>query len=191
MNLTVEKGERSAALPVERLELVTVGRIAKPQGRFGEVAINPASDSPERFIGLSRLFLERDGGRPEEFTVESMRIHKGRPIAKLTDISSIEMAQSLSGRGVAIPAAELEPTPDDTFYHYELVGLEAHDDRHGLLGRVTEILSTGGTDVVVVTAPDASEILLPLCSEICRRVDLDAGRLEIHAPDGLLDINAR
>jgi 16S rRNA processing protein RimM len=171
-------------------ELVAIGSIARSQGREGEVAVNPLTDFPERFAGLSRVFLEGESGEPVAYALESARLHKGRPVVKLAGVSSIGEARLLAGKEIRIPASELVSLPDGSFYHFQISGLDVIDRRHGRLGIAEEILSTGGTDIIVVRSPDGSELLLPFCSEICRRVDLDGGYVEVEAPEGLIDLNA-
>ena len=44
-------------------DLITIGRVVKPQGRKGEVVVEPFSDRPRRFAELRRVFLPRKGMR--------------------------------------------------------------------------------------------------------------------------------
>jgi len=171
-------------------DLVALGEIAKAQGRHGEVILNRTSDRPECFSGLSRVFVEGADGRPEAVEVESARIHKGRPVVKLAGISSIGDAAALVGKELRIPESELDPLPDGAIYHFDLIGTTVEDRERGVIGVVEKVISTGGTDVLVVRSDDESELLLPLCDEICRRIDRDARRIEINAPEGLIGLNA-
>ena len=43
-------------------ELVTIGRVVKPQGRKGELLVHPLSDRPERFPDLRRAYVAGPGG---------------------------------------------------------------------------------------------------------------------------------
>ena len=46
--------------------MVTIGRVVKPQGRKGEVLVQPLSDRPDRFPSLRAVFVpgpERRGAR--------------------------------------------------------------------------------------------------------------------------------
>ena len=175
---------------LEWTDLVAIGVIAKSQGREGEVAVNPLTDFPERFTGLARVFIEGADGEPVPRPIENARLHKGRPVVKLAGVSSIGDAESLSGKELRIPASELVALPDGSFYHFQILGLEVIDLHHGSLGTAENVLATGGTDVLVVRSPGGEEVLLPLCSEICRRIDLDGGTIEVDAPEGLIDLNA-
>jgi len=178
------------AVLLEWAELVAIGVVAKSQGRQGEVAVNPLTDFPERFIDLRRVFIEGAGGEPVPFNVEAARMHKARPVVKLAGVSSISEAQALAGKEMRIPTSELISLPDGSFYHFEISGLRVNDRNHGFIGTAEKLLTTGGTDVLVVRSPDGEELLLPFCSEICRRIDLDSGCIEVDAPEGLIEVNA-
>ena len=171
-------------------DLVTIGRVAKAQGRHGEVAIQPFTDVPSRFEALERVFVEEPGGAPGARTVEAMRLHKGRPVLKLGGVSDIGAAEALAGREIRVPESELEPLSEDSYYHFQILGLRVLDHRLGVLGVVEEVIATGGTDVLLVRGSEGREILVPLCREICRSIDPRAGCIELEAPEGLLELNA-
>ena len=182
-----DAGKRGAS---EWAKLVAIGVIAKSQGRKGEVAVNLLTDFPERFIGLRRVFIEGAGSEPVPFSVEAARVHKGRPVVKLAGVSSISEAQALAGKEMRLPTSELITLPEGSFYHFEISGLRVIDRNHGFIGTAEEVLATGGTDVLLVRSSDGGEVLLPFCSEICCRIDPDAGCIEVEAPEGLIDVNA-
>lgn len=173
--------------------LVVVGRIARAQGRHGEVAVDPLTDFPERFAELERISVEgvADGdGESGSFPIESFRMHKGRPVLKLAGISSIEAARALRGRELRIPESELMPLAEGCFYRFQLRGLAVADRASGEIGVVEDVVSTPGVDLLVVRGYDGEETLVPLCEAIVRNVDPIRGRVEIEAPEGLVNLNA-
>lgn len=170
-------------------DLIAIGVVARSQGRNGEMAVNPLTDFPERFVDLARVYVEV-GGEAVPREVESARIHKGRPVVKLAGVASIDDAQAFSGKELRIPASEVVSLPDGSFYHFELMGLQVIDRSLGVLGIAERVLATGGTDVLVVSAPNGEELMLPFCAAICRRIDPAAGCIEVEAPEGLIGLNA-
>ena len=52
-------------------ELVTIGRVVKPQGRRGELLTEPLSDRPDRFGTLRRVFVPAAGGGSRELAVSA------------------------------------------------------------------------------------------------------------------------
>jgi 16S rRNA processing protein RimM len=180
--------------PVLR-ELVAVGRIARAQGREGEVVVDPLTDFPERFGELDRVFLVDAGvtgeaAEADSRRIESCRMHKGRPVLKLAGVSSIGDAEALRGKELRIHEGELLPLPEGSFYHFQLRGFSVSDRARGDIGVVEDVLSTGGTDLLVVRDASGNEILVPFCEAIVRSVDLPRGRVDIEAPEGLVSLNA-
>ena len=80
--------------------------------------------------------------------------------------------------------------PEHTYYHEDLLCLEVYDTDGVLIGEVEDILFTGGTDVLMVRS-EHGEILIPATRSICVQVDIEAGRLVVKVPEGLLEVNAR
>lgn len=168
-------------------ELVAIGVVIKPQGRKGEVAVQPLTDRPDRFPSLKRAFLPVESGLAREVAVESAWPHKGRFVVKLAGVSSIDEAEPLRGLELRIGPEELAALPEGSYYHHQLVGLRVVDAREGELGEVHSILETGaGADVLVVRGA-RGEVLVPLAVPFVQSVDLQAGRLSIDLP-GVLEL---
>ncbi len=176
--------------PVEWEALVGVGRVARAQGRHGEVAIDPWTSAPERFTGFSRIYVEGGDSDPVGLVVESVRIHKGRPVVKFSGISDINQAETLRGRELRIPESELESLPEGRFYQFQMRGLRVNDRTQGEIGIVENVIETGGTDLLVVRGRSGEETLVPLCGEIVKNIDPVRGSVDIDAPEGLVSLNA-
>jgi 16S rRNA processing protein RimM len=169
-------------------EMVAIGRVARTQGRKGEVAVSPLTDFPERFRKLARVFADDGQGRVVTMPVEWVREQGGRPIVKVAGVSRIEEAEKLSGRELRIPESELEPLPEGSHYHFRVRGCAVWDRSRGYLGVVEDILRTGGTDLLVVRER-GGELLIPFCEDICKLVDTEGSRLEVDLPEGLVALN--
>jgi 16S rRNA processing protein RimM len=170
--------------------LVAVGRVARAVGRRGEVAVDAWSSGPEPFERLSRVYVGGGSFPPVALGVESVRIHKGRPVVKFSGISSIGEAEGLAGRELRTPESDLPPLPPGRFYQFEIRGLTVNDRARGPIGIVESVMETGGTDVLVVRRASGEETLVPLCQEIVKKIDPARGRVDIDAPEGLVSLNA-
>ena len=165
-------------------ELVLVGRVAKPQGRHGEVAVLCFSDREERFPTLRRVFAGRPGSdESREMRVERAWPHKGRFVLKLEGVDSIDAAETLRGFELRIPEAELVPLPEGSYYHHQIVGLRVEDETGAQLGTVSELVETGATARVLVVRGEQGELLLPFADVFVRQVDLAAGRMVVVRPE--------
>jgi 16S rRNA processing protein RimM len=163
-------------------DLVTIGRVVKPQGRKGEVLAEPLSARPDRFPSLKRAFLPGPGGEAREVAVAACWPHKGRFVLKLEGVDSIEAAERLRGHEIRILEEELAELPEGSFYHHELLGLLAVGPDGDRLGTVKEILETGaGAPVLVIAQASGGgrEHLVPLAEDFVKQVDVKGGRLVV------------
>jgi len=163
-------------------ELVAIGRVVKPQGRRGEVAVEPLSDRPERFPGLRTAFVEAPDGGSREVTVAGCWPHKGRYVLKLEGVDSIDEAEAYRGRELRIPEEDLEPLPEGSYYHHQLRGLRVEQPGGADLGRVADLMETGAGATVLVVQGPSGEHLVPLAEDFVREVDLSGGRLVVELP---------
>jgi 16S rRNA processing protein RimM len=164
-------------------ELVLVGRVVKPQGRHGEVAVLCLSDRPDRFPTLRRAFVRGEAGEPREVRVVRAWPHKGRFVLKLEGIDSIDAAETLRDQELRIPETDLEPLPDGSYYHYQLLGLAVVDEAGAPLGVVEDVIETGAEARVLVVRGEAGETLLPFAAATVRSVEIAAGRLVVARPE--------
>lgn len=172
-------------------EWLAVARIARPQGRRGEVAADLLTDFPERLEKLQRVYLECPAGPPEPFRVENVWPHKGRAVWKFAGVDSIDQAERLRGRHVLIPQSERMPLSAHQHYVGDLQGctvLVARDGALSEIGTVTGVEPTGGVDLLQVKTP-RGEVLIPLAQEICTRIDTEAKVIVIDPPADLLELN--
>ncbi len=163
-------------------DLVTIGRIVRPQGRKGEVVTEILSDRPDRFASLRRAYVTGPSAEPREVVVTSCWPHKGRMVVKLEGVDSIDAAEEFRGAELGIAAEDLPPLPEGSYYHHELQGLEVQDTEGRPLGTVAEILETGGAPVLVIRS-SGKEALVPLAYEFVKRVDRQGRTLVVAVPE--------
>jgi 16S rRNA processing protein RimM len=66
----------------------------------------------------------------------------------------------------------------DTYFDFELVGLEVVARDGAPLGRITEVIGTGANDVLVVDG-ERGEVLIPAITNAVLHVDIRAGRVTV------------
>jgi 16S rRNA processing protein RimM len=164
-------------------DLVAVGRVVKPQGRHGEVAVRPLSDRPDRFPTLARAFLPGEGAEAREVAIERVWPHKGGFVVKISGVDSIDAAEALRGLELRIAEDQLHELPQGSFYHHQLAGLRVVDTAGVPLGEVEDVVETGAAAVLVVRDPSREELLIPFAAEFVRSVDLGNGRLVVQRPE--------
>jgi len=95
-------------------------------------------------------------------------------------------AEALVGTEVRARREELGEAGEGLHFWVDLEGLRVVTEAGEDLGRVEELYVTGGVDVLLVRGP-RGEKLIPLAPYV--RLERDAGRLVVDAPQGLLDEN--
>lgn len=177
---------------------VRVARIGKPHGVRGEVTVQLFTDDPEgRFAPESRLTVHRAGanadsaaGRPEVLTVVGSRWNKKVLVVRFREITDRNTAELM--RDVELHAEPHEVELDDDEWHQDdLLGLTAvditNDDRE--VGTVVALIAGVAQDLLEIeVAGRADTVLVPFVSELVPEVDLDAGRVLLSPPPGLLDL---
>ncbi|MGV8082672.1 MAG: ribosome maturation factor RimM [Coriobacteriia bacterium] len=164
---------------------VLLGEVVSTHGLKGEVGVALTTGLPFSALeGLEVWFV------PPPPAVRSARIVSVRqgsrgPLVRFDAVGDITLAASL--RGAQVLAREddlpvpLEPTDEEA----DVIGYQVYDDRHGLLGEVTEIIYTGANDVWVIEGP-LGEVLVPVIDEVVVGVDEDAERIDVRLLPGLL-----
>jgi 16S rRNA processing protein RimM len=142
-------------------ELVTVGRVGRPHGLDGAFVVEDASDAAERFAVGAELVVD---GAPAR-VVESKRA-RGRPVIRLE--RDAPRGAELAIRRAALP----EPQPD-SYYVFELRGLEVVEEGGKPLGRVEDVAHYPANDVLELD----TGLDLPLVEACVREIDLEHGRI--------------
>jgi 16S rRNA processing protein RimM len=170
----------------DRIEVV-VGRVGRAHGLRGELAVEVRTDDPESRLAPGAV-LRTDPAAAGPVTVATGRVHSGRLLLTFEGVADRSAAERL--RGVLLLAdvdpAERPADPEE-FYDRQLVGLRVETGRGETVGEVGDVLHLPGQDVLAVRRPDGSEALVPFVAEIVPVVDVDAGRLVVSPPPGLLD----
>jgi 16S rRNA processing protein RimM len=126
-------------------------------------------------------------GRARWFDLVSARAHKRGLLVFFRGVGDRDTAEALRGAFLTVPAGELPVLPEDSYYVFDLLGSRVNSEDGEFLGRVTDVLSAAGNQVLVVDGTEGGEVLLPMTREVVRRVDLEGASIVVHLLPGLLD----
>ncbi len=182
-----EDQEREEASPGD--DLVAVARAVRTRGLRGEVVAELLTDFPERFENLERLIAVAPDGKRQVLLLEEHWFQQRRIVLKFAGYDSIESASALVGSEFVVPEAERVELPEDVFYDWELEGCRVETVLGENIGRVREVMRTGGgVEVLVVENEQARrEHLIPLAETICVEINVEDKLIRIDAPEGLLE----
>jgi len=168
-----------------RKEFIMIGKVVSTQGNKGEVNVLPLTDLIERFENLDNVFL-RNKNSQTILNVEKIRIKKDTVILKLKDIENLEEAKMIVGSFLEVERKNAVKISKDTYFIFEIIGLEVYSENNIFLGKVENVISTGSNDVYVVRRKDKEELFIPAIHDVVKNIDLEKKRITINMVDGLI-----
>ncbi|MGH9871156.1 MAG: ribosome maturation factor RimM [Pyrinomonadaceae bacterium] len=171
-----------------RDDLIIVARAVKTRGLKGELVADLLTDFPERFQQVSELTGVSPSGERRQFELESHWFQNDRMVLKLRGYDSIESAKELVGYEFGLPEAERVELAKDEFYDWELEGCLVESTLGQAVGKVREVMRTGGVELLVVENNERGEVFVPMVASIVMEIDVSQKKILIDPPEGLLDL---
>lgn len=175
-------------------EFITVARVAKTQGRRGEVAADLFTDFPERFEQRRHLWALQTDGRRRELDLEDFWPHKGRMVFKFAGVESIDDAEALIGSEIQIPREQRARLDDGSVFVSDLVGCvvsaRSGNQNPRVLGRVDDVIFGAGEAPLLQIHEGKKEYLVPFVERFVEKMDLVAREIAMVVPEGLLELDA-
>jgi 16S rRNA processing protein RimM len=100
-------------------------------------------------------------------------------------IDSRNVAEELIGRFVSVTKADLVDLPEETFFEFDIVGMQVCTEDGQLLGRIAEIIPMPANDLWRVEGEH--EFLLPAIKQLIVRVDAKERKVIIRLMEGLIE----
>jgi 16S rRNA processing protein RimM len=163
-----------------------VGVISSTHGVRGEVKVFPTTDDVKRFKRLKEVIL--DTGK-EEITleIEGVKFFKQFVILKFKGYDNINDIEKYKGKSLLVTRANAVRLRRDEYFIADLQGLTVVNKEGQKLGVLRDVMETGANDVYIIDLTDGREVLIPAIKECILQVDVEAGQMQVHMMDGLLD----
>jgi len=166
-------------------EFITIGKVVSTQGNKGEFKVLPLTDSADRFKNITSIFIRKNINR-KTLNIEKTRFKENMVILKSKDIENINDAKMIVGYYLEVKRENAVKLPKDTYFVFEIIGLEVYTEKNILLGKVENVISTGSNDVYVVKKKDKEELFIPAIHDVVKDIDLEKKRITINMVDGLI-----
>ncbi|GAU09968.1 16S rRNA processing protein RimM [Desulfoplanes formicivorans] len=174
---------------MDKITLVHIGKVLRPHGLKGELCIDIYADSPFLLDRVARIYLQQPGHKPKPFAVTAWQPHGRRIILRLDRFNGMrDEAARWTGADILMRARDLPPLEEGEYFCHQLVGCEVFLGSGDLLGRLDGVQSCSGREVWSIVTDGGREVLFPAENEFVRSVDVQANRIVIDPPPGLLDI---
>lgn len=168
-------------------DLFQIGVITDTHGLRGEVKVFPMTDDVRRFDVLKDTILITPRGERVELVAERARYFKNLVILKFKGYDDINDIEKFKKSELYVTRENAIPLEEGEYCLKDLYGLKVHTDEGEDLGVIEDIIETGANDVYVVKGK-SGEILIPNIKQCVLKVDIEAGLMEVHLLEGLLDL---
>lgn len=167
-------------------EKLRVGVISSTHGVRGEVKVFPTTDNPNRFKKMKQVILNT-GKEELELEIEGVKFFKQFAILKFKGIDNINDIEKYKGKELYVTRANAQRLGRNEYFIADLLGVTVIEDTGRILGTLKDVIETGANDVYVVEMEDKKELLIPAIKQCILKVDVEAGQMEVHLLEGLLD----
>lgn len=157
-------------------DAVLLAAVLTAHGLKGEVKLKIFTEDPKALRSYGAV-TSTDG---RQFEISSLRgVKNDEAVAQFKGISDRDAAQSLRGQRLYVPRAALPNLSEEEFYHADLIGMRAEDERGKPLGTVIALHNFGAGDVIELKDSSGSAQFVPFTRASVPIVDLTAKRIVV------------
>ena len=163
---------------------VLMGLVLGAHGIKGAVRVLSYASEPADIASYGPL-EDESGGRKFSLTVVGKA--RGAVLAEVEGVGDRDAATALKGTKLYVRRSALPAPAEGEFYWDDLVGLRAQLKGGTALGEVVAVHDYGGGPSLEVKREGRASVMVPFTNRVVPVVDLEARRLVIDPPEGLLD----
>jgi len=160
---------------------ICVARIGAAHGVRGEVKLWSFTEDPAAVAHYGPLETQ-DGTRC--FEIEALRAAKDHFVARIAGVNDRDAAEKLRNIELYIPRARLPKIEEaDTFYHADLVGLDAVTPDGARVGTVHALHNFGAGDIIEIAPAEGGDpLMLPFNETTVPKIDVAARQIVVVPP---------
>ncbi len=171
----------------DKSELHELGYFTKLHGYKGELTAYLDTEVLNEYGDVDSIFVEVKGQLIPYF-VESLSSKTNKTVkVKLEGVDTEDLAKSLVKAKIFILKEDLSETDETRVELRSILGYEVIDHVKGNIGRVNQILELAGNPQLEIDF-NGKMILLPLHEDFIKTIDNQNKKVEIEAPEGLIDL---
>ncbi len=173
----------------DRDDLILVGRVVGVHGVKGNLKVNNYAESLSVYETETGLRVALADGSIRLLVVRWVKPHGRGLLMNVETVVDRSRAELLIGAQLFADKTGLPELEEDTYYWFDLIGLDVYNTSGVRLGRLDGVIPTAAHDVYVVKADDHNgrqrELLIPAVGDVVLEIDLDSGTMIVDPPDGL------
>ena len=178
-------------------DLLQIGVICRAHGLRGELRVRLHDPSSQALESLETVYA---AGRGEESVADVKGLRElslsstreqtnGEYLVVFDGVNDRNQAESLHGFRLYARRSELAPLEEGEFFVSDLVGCTVLLPDGSVLGIASSVAQVPGNDLLVVPRAGRGELLIPIVPALLVEVDVEAGRVVVAPPSGLLDLD--
>jgi 16S rRNA processing protein RimM len=162
-----------------------IATISSVSGTKGAVKIISFSDYPERFLRLSKVYIDFHGEK-KLFFVENVKQYKNNFTIKFRNFDSAKDCEILLGKEIFVDEENLVKIPANHFFIHDLVGSTVIRENKEI-GIIKDVLHYPANDVYVIENKEGKELLIPAVLKFIELFDNVKKVLKLKPGEGLYE----
>ena len=162
---------------------VAIGAVTGAHGVKGQFKVKPFTESPRDIAAYGPV---QAGDRSLTLSVRGVTSN-GLVIAAAAEITDRDSAAALRGTRLEVDRNALPEAGTDEIYHTDLIGMSVESVDGEQLGRIAALHDFGAGEIAEVRPPRGPTVMLPFDAAFVPEIDLEARRVVVAPPEGLLD----
>jgi 16S rRNA processing protein RimM len=163
------------------------GKVIKPHSFNGAVKLKITHPLAELIEIPESVFIEINTKLVPFFISDFSEQNPPFAICSFEGITTENQARDLSGNFVYFPDSLQPELEGNEFYVDEIIGFSVHDEDHGDIGVLDNVMEGPAQDIFEITHPSGKEIMVPVIDDFIVEIDRGNKILYLAAPEGLID----
>ena len=164
-------------------KFVYIGTVVRGWGIKGDLKTRPVSPSSSSLFIAKEILIGSSPKDAKVYQIAQARKHGEFILLRVKGIDTLTDADLLRDMEVFVDREFLPKTKSGEYYSCDLEGLKVYQGQR-YLGVLKEVLNFGGPDVYAVEG-EKGELLIPATEQFIKKIDLDAGRMEVELLEGM------
>lgn len=151
----------------KKIELIEIGKIVGVFGIKGELKVTSESDFIDyRYRVGAKVFFSNQ----KEYTITSIRFHKGKILITINNIYDINQVLEYVGMTVYADKSDQPPINDNEYYVDDLVGHIVYNTNNECLGEVIDIIEIPSGYILEIINNKNERFLTPFVDEFVKEI---------------------
>ncbi len=164
-------------------DYIKVGKIVNTHGVKGYLKCVPLTDDMGRFEELKYIYTEKDSTKR---SIIDVWYRNNMVYILLENINDMNTAETFRDSYISILEDQLRELPEDSYYLFDLEGMEVYSEDGEYLGVIKDIFQTGANDVYEIVNKNKS-FLIPAVKDVVKEVNITDKKMVINVIEGLLE----